>query len=128
MLVGHNDISIDNKHRIFLPVNTDREKDDEVFLVYDNDISEYLLFPKKTIEEKISKLEELIFTAKNEQERREYKLLLYNFYKCVLKKCTVDSAGRIVLSDYFKAGDTVTAIGAKDHLILTKKKDSKVKK
>jgi DNA-binding transcriptional regulator/RsmH inhibitor MraZ len=118
MLIGHNDVLVDNKNRIFLPTYTKREKDDEVLLMYDQDIDRYLLFSKKVIEKKISKLETLIATAKTEQERKECKLLLYTFYEGIIKRCRVDASGRISLGETFNVGDTLTIVGANDHLVL----------
>ena len=47
MLIGHNEVLVDEKHRIFLPTYTKREKNEEILLTYDQDIDKYLLFSKK---------------------------------------------------------------------------------
>ena len=45
-ILGHNEVSIDEKHRIIIPTSTGREQGEKLILIYDKDIELYFLRTK----------------------------------------------------------------------------------
>lgn len=122
ILLGQSDIVIDDKSRMFLPARTNREKGDNLVLLYDSTLECYKIYSVSAIEETFDRLEKLLDGAKSEQEEAWCKKRLFDFSKSILKECTVDSEGRIALGTTINPNSSALIIGARDHLILQLKK------
>ena len=117
-LVGQYNYNIDEKNRMFLPSTTGREKGDTIYLCYDKDIMAYTLCPERVVLELFDNFNKKINDAKTVNELKEYKLMLLEYSKSVLKELTVDSQGRIILSSEFWEYNSVNILGAGSHLVL----------
>ena len=122
MLIGQFEVLLDDKARMFIPAKFDSEKGDALVLMYDAHINCYRIYNKSKIEEKFKQLDDLILSAKTEEELAGYKLIFFNFCKSILKECAVDSQNRISLGNGFVPREKLQIIGANDHAILERKK------
>jgi len=122
LLVGQYELSIDEKNRIIIPAGTAREKDDLIFVVYDESIDCYKLYAKQAIEEMFKTLKKAILDSKTEEERICNKKEYLMFCKNILRERRVDIQGRVVLGKIVEPGDKVNLIGCGDHFILERKK------
>lgn len=118
ILAGEYVYYIDEKNRMFLPANTGREKGDTVYLCYDNDIECYTIYSEKAMKGILNGYKEKIDSAKNIDELKQYKLMLLEYSKSILKQCVVDAQGRIVLHSDIIPNQNVHIIGSHDYLVL----------
>ena len=126
ILAGHYDFSIDFKNRMFLPAQTGREQGNVVYVCYDKDIECYTIYSEKSIADNLDKFNKKIDSAQTSEELKNYKLMYLEFANSIIKVCTVDSQGRIVLPVEIASNQNVHIVGSGDHLVLmfndTKKK------
>ena len=121
-ILGQDEVSIDEKHRIILPASTRREKGEKLILLFDKEVEKYKIYSIKKATEEFEMINSRIKEAKTKDEATEYKKRLYEYSKSILKCSNVDAQGRILLTDTFKKSTKVNCIGAYDHLILELKK------
>ena len=121
-ILGHNEVSIDEKHRIIIPTSTGREQGEKLILIYDKDIELYKVYSIKKADQEFKMLNNKIRESISIREENQYKKKLLEFSKSILRCSKVDAQGRIYLTDNFKKSTKVNCIGAYDHLILELKK------
>lgn len=124
-LLGQNELKIDTKGRIFIPIETKREVGERLVLLYDEDLNIYKIYSYKKLEEKLKELNKMILNAKNKTDEIYYKKKLYEISKSILKCSKVDSQGRIIIGKIFDEQNKVLSIGCEDHLVIEKVKTKK---
>ena len=122
LLFGQTTNKVDFKKRMFLPSESGREKGDIAYIVYDNVIDEYTVVPKAVIEEEYRKLEGMIEVAWDAKSLNEYKSKLIEFSNSIIKECTVDKQGRILLSDNFIPNEEINILGIGNRFVLRQEK------
>lgn len=126
-LYGKDILKIDDKGRIFLPKYTRKEKDDELILRYDEEISKYEIYSIDRYNQIMSILEKYAIKSTIKNERLYYKRRICEISKSILKKIKVDSQGRINISGIEFDTNEILCIGAYDHLIIESKQYNIIK-
>ncbi len=117
-LYGKDILKIDDKGRIFLPKYTRKEKDNELILRYDEEISKYEIYSIDRYNQIMSILEKYAIKSTIKNERLYYKRRICEISKSILKKIKVDSQGRINIGEIDTDSNKILCLGAHDHLIL----------
>ena len=126
-LAGQYDYFADEKNRMFLPRKTGREKGNVVYFCYDKDIEHYVIYSELEILKKMDAFDEKIDSAKTVEELKQYKLMSLEFANSIIKKCSVDAAGRIVLPKEISGPTNIHMVGAGKCLILIPENQTKTK-
>ena len=117
-MFGQTETSRDEKGRIFIPAYTNREKGDELVLIYDEMLKVHEIYSEEALKERFNEIEKNILNAKNQKEVIFYKKMLYKLIKSILKKSTVDSQGRISIGKIFEGEERLLTTGAYNRLII----------
>lgn len=118
VLFGHKEVAQDQKNRIVIPIETGREPEEELVLLYNQNLGVHEIYSKKTIEEKQEQLLFKMINAKEKKERIEIEKELYEFWKSILRIEKLNKQGRMHLGNIFDGQDKILTIGAYDHLII----------
>lgn len=124
-IYGQSEVKVDDRGRMFLPAYTKRERDDELILLYDENLSVYEIHRVDDYNKIIKYLEEKILNSTNKSAEISYKKKIYEISKSILKSLQVDNQGRVVLGNIFPDTEKVLCIGAFDHLIIEPIKNNK---
>ena len=123
MILGHYEVSTDDKCRIFVPANVGSEKNDILALMFDEELGCHKLYHANTIKSYFDSLDNLMSNAKSDEELKKYMLWSYKLSKSILKECVVDGQRRIFLGNIFTPNEQLLLMGANNHLILERKKN-----
>ncbi|MBQ3020836.1 MAG: hypothetical protein IJD92_01270 [Bacilli bacterium] len=117
-MLGSQEITVDEKHRVIVPASTNVEKGEELVLLYDEEFVIYRIYTYAQIISKFEEINRKIKNATNDKEERRYKEQLLKLSKSIINASTVDGNRRFNISNKFTKGDKLNCIGANDHLIL----------
>lgn len=117
-IFGQTELKIDEKGRMFIPANTNREVGEELVLLSNKNLNLYEIYSIAKLKEKFEELNELMINSKNKSHRNHYEKMIYELSKSILKSGKVDSQGRIITGKVFEDYENVLSTGAYDHLII----------
>ena len=118
LLVGVHQYKIDSKGRMFLPASTGREYGEKVYLVYDNELETYAIYPDKVLREMMKKYDDQIPKSSSTAELKFNKEKLEEFSRNVLGSFAVDTQGRICFGNKLDYEGQIDIVGAYNRLIL----------
>lgn len=119
-LYGTVELKVDNHGRVYLPKYTQKEVNDELVLIYDEEIMKYEIYGIDKFNKIMEILGKYAIKSTIKSERLYYKRRICEISKSILKKLKVDNHGRISLGENYVNEDKVLCIGAYDHLIIEK--------
>lgn len=117
-IFGQAETSRDEKGRIFIPAFTNREKGDELVLIYDDMLKVHEIYSETALKQRFDELEQKILDSKTQKEVIFYKKMLYQLSKSILKKSIVDSQGRMSIGKTFEGEERLSTTGAYNRLII----------
>lgn len=124
-MFGQEQLTVHDKGRIFIPVSTKVEKDDELVLLYNKDLNFYEIYSVSKLEEKYKELESLILNSKTKKDENFYKKRLYELSKSILISKKVDAQRRFATGKIFEESEILLITGAYDRLIIEPIKNKK---
>ena len=123
-LIGHKEITIDNKGRIQLPKDSGVEKNDELIFIKDEKTNIIKLMNKYDIEKRIETLKEktLNTTIQKELEKIHSEITLIKLL--CFDTVKVDSRNRILLlKEYRNENKKITLVGMNNYYLVFKNKE-----
>lgn len=122
-IYGTTNATVDNKGRVCISKITNAEKDDKLLLIKVEDM--FKVCREEDINKIIDKLNKMLLTETNEEKIVQINKKLYAIYEAVIRKCMVDSQGRINCGDTFEHNTTLKIIGARNSIYLQPEKKIK---
>ena len=122
LLAGQYSLLVDDKLRIAIPPDTDREKNDLIYVLYDEVMEHYTIYSKPAIENMFKLYEQAIVNASNAEELLFRKKEFLKFCKGILRQSSIDKQGRAVIGKICQPGDMINLIGCGDHFVLERRK------
>lgn len=119
-IFGKNEMSVDEKGRIFIPAYTKREPGEDLVLIENKDLDAYEIYSVLKLKERYEELNKLMYESTKKADKRKYQKMILEISKSIILSRKVDKQGRILTGKVFEGCDKVSITGVCDHLIIEK--------
>ena len=123
-IIGNWEKEIDSKIRVVLPEDTRREYKEELVLAYDEVTSKYVIYKLTDALKNFESYDQKIQNASSIKELEELRKEKLQYAITIKKHLTVDIAGRVTMSGYFKKFEKISLVGNIDTLYIIKNEEN----